>query len=239
VAGAEPATDADLDTARALLVAARRFREPAYREAGLRMGRAVLEAETTEAAGKLVLVAGPWARAEARINPSYFSPRAYRELGAASGDGRWGRLAASSRRLTDRLTAEPPHLAPDWAQVHAWGVVPTGPPGSPGEPAHGYDAVRVPLRLAESCAAADRALAARGEPSGAPVRGLDGTVRADGEHPAALVGAAATAGGRERADLLNRAEQLDEDHPSYYGAALVALGRTMLETRLLGGCGQT
>ena len=44
-----------------------------------------------------VLTAGPWAISPTVIvNPSYFSPATYAALRAASGDGRWGGLAASS-----------------------------------------------------------------------------------------------------------------------------------------------
>jgi endo-1,4-beta-D-glucanase Y len=241
----EPATDADLDAARALLVAARRFGRRSYRAAGLRIGRAVLAGATADRADRLVLAAGPWARDAGVVNPSYFSPRAYRALGSASGDGRWGALAESSRRLADRLTEHDPHLAPDWARVEPWGVQATGAPGTGDGARRGYDAVRVPLRLAESCARADRAIAARAWPTlrtdpGRAVRPLDGSPAPDGEHPAALAGAAAAAAAAgdaaSRDDLLAQAGALDEDHPTYYGAAWHGLARVTLTTRRLGGC---
>lgn len=51
-------------------------------------------------------------------------------------------------------------------------------------------------------------------------------------------GAAHAAGDRGAADeLLDRAAQLDDDHPSYYGAAWTALARVMLDTDWLGNCG--
>jgi endo-1,4-beta-D-glucanase Y len=243
----EPATDADLDAARALLVAARRFRVPGYRFAAHRIARGVLRSATTYAADKLVLVAGPWARPEAVINPSYASPRTFRALHRATGDARWRRLAASSRRLTARLTERPPHVPPDWARVEPWGVLPTAPPARGGAASYGYDAVRVPVRLAESCVAADHRMAARmwaalRAAPGAPVRALDGTRPRSGEHPAALVGAAAAAAAagdrRARDRLLDRAGALDSEHPTYYGAAWHALGRVMLTTSALGGCGR-
>ena len=227
----QPAPDADLDAARALLAAARRFGKPAYRRAGLRIGRSVLTRSTHTSGGRLVLAAGPWARRTGTINPSYASPRAFRALGAATGDGRWGALAESSRRLIDVLTERPPHLPPDWARYDGAGVSATGAPGSRKKPSYGFDAVRVPVRLAESCSPADRALAARAWPS---LRGRPG------EHAAELVGAAgagAAAGDRAaRDDLLDRAAAWDADHPTYYGSAWVALGRVMLTSRLLGGC---
>jgi endoglucanase len=245
VADREPAADADLDAARALLVASRRFGERSYRVEGLRIGRAVLAGTTARRSGRLLLAAGPWARGAGVVNPSYFSPRAYRALGAASRDGRWGALAESSRGLADRLTAKPPHLAPDWARVDGWGVTATGAPGSEGGARHGYDAVRVSLRLAESCASADRRIAARAWPAlradpGRAIRPLDGSLAPDGENPAAFAGAAAAAAAAgdtaTRDDLLDRAGSLDEEHPTYYGAAWHALARVTLTTGRLGGC---
>ena len=235
VADPQPAADADLDAARALLVAAGRFGEPRYRAEGRALGEAIARHSTTQVGGRTVLVAGPWARADAVAAPSYWSPRSFAALGLRD-------LEASSRRLTLRLTES--GLPPDWAQVHDWGVVPTGPPGG-GEPGYSYDAVRTPVRLAESCDPADHRLAARAWPRlrtrpGAPERALDGTPRSTIEHPSALAGAAAAAhaaGDREAAaQLLDRATELDERHPSYYGAAWVALTRTMLDTDELGRC---
>jgi endo-1,4-beta-D-glucanase Y len=235
VTDAEPSTDADLDAARALSLAAARFGEPRYRDASRALMQAIARDETTWAADRTVLVAGRWARGEAVVNPSYWSPRAYQELG-------FPKVAASSRRLTERLLQS--GLPPDWARVEPYGIVPAGPP-SGGEPMYSYDAVRVPVRLAESCDPADRSLAARMWPKlrddpGAARRRLDGTPIGDDEHPAALVGAAAAAqaAGDSRAagDLLRRAASLNDQRPSYYGAAWVALGRAMLQDHSLGRC---
>ena len=231
----EPATDADLDAARALVLAGERFGEPRYASAGRALARAIADHATAWAADRTVMVAGPWARDRAVVNPSYWSPRAFQQLG-------FDDVAASSRRLTERLLES--GLPPDWARVEPYGVIPTGPP-SGGEPAYSYDAVRVPIRLAESCDPADRRLAARTWPRlqdapGSARRALDGAPVAGEEHPAALVGAAAAAraAGDRRAssDLLDRAAELADARPSYYGDAWVALGHEMLETGALGRC---
>src|SRR5207244_12441137 len=85
VADSNPATDADLDAARALLVAAQRFRDSGYRAAGLRIAHSILDEETADVNGKPVLVAGTWARAAPpTVDPSYFDPRAFALLGAMS-----------------------------------------------------------------------------------------------------------------------------------------------------------
>ena len=235
VVGREPAADADLDAARALSLAAERFGEPSYREASRALMRAIVRGETAWAADRTVLVAGSWARDPAVVNPSYWSPRAYQQLG-------FDKVAESSRQLVQRLVAS--GLPPDWARVEPSGIVPSGAP-SGGEPAYSYDAVRVPVRLAESCDPADRSLAAqmwprlRSDP-GAAARRLDGTPATDAEHPAALVGAAAAARaageGATATSLLDRAAELDRDHPTYYGAAWVDLGRAMLVDHSLGRC---
>jgi len=234
VVDGEPAADADLDAARALLVAARRFDAPRYADAGRRLGEAIRAHMTVND----LLYAGPWARDERVVNPSYLSPRAFAELG-------WDGAAARGRAVLGAL-GEP--LPPDWIRVEGDTVTPTGPPGSPDDAAvYGYEAIRAPLRLAESCAADDRALAARAWPALRDldplpaVVGLDGTPRGGGEHPAALAGAAgaaaATGDGAAAAGLLDRATALEAERPSYYGAAWVALGRVMLETDWLGRCG--
>jgi endoglucanase len=123
--------------------------------------------------------------------------------------------------------------------------VPTGPPPG-GDAVYSYDAVRLPIRFAESCQSEDRALAARLWPRlqdrpGAGRRALDGTPLTEAEHPAALAGAAAAAhaaGDHEAAsELLDRAERLDDEHPSYYGSAWVELTRAMLKPGALGTCG--
>ena len=248
----QPAADADLDAAHALVLGARRFGRPAYRAAALRIGRSVLARETVRAGGRLVLVAGPWARDGRIVNPSYFAPAAFGALGRASADRRWAALAASSRTLAGRLLERLPPLPPDWARLEAGGRLrPTGAPGQPASaPRYGFDAVRLPIRLAVSCDPGARRLAARMWPflGGAASDGglsaaytLDGRPALPYSHPAALVGAAgaaAAAGDRAASDrLLDRAAALDERHPTYYGAAWVALGRVLLQTRLLGGCG--
>ena len=60
----------------------------------------------------------------------------------------------------------------------------------------------------------------------------------DGPAPRGHKGGARAAGDRAAADdLLDRAEALEHDRASYYGAAWVALARVMLDTDRLGRCG--
>ncbi|WP_100499008.1 glycosyl hydrolase family 8 [Geodermatophilus chilensis] len=241
------ASDADLDAARALVLAGGQFGRPEYTTAGLDLGRAVLDLETVQTAAGRILIAGQWATtAPYPYNPSYASPGATAVLAEASGDPRWTELAVGSRAVTRSLLDQAP-LPPDWAQVHADGRV-EAMPGAMGRGQsvrYGYDATRTPIRFAESCDPADRALAAavvgpldRGgdtaelDLGGSPVAPGASVVAATGQ--AAAVAAAG--------DTVRAAEELvDADHlaqsvPSYYGAAWAALGRLVLTDDVLGGC---
>jgi endoglucanase len=112
---------------------------------------------------------------------------------------------------------------------------------------YGLDAQRLVVWLAAACDPAARRLAATWWPMlSRPGRGraialsTTGAILDRRTSPVPLVAAAAAAGaaGRseEQARLLEEAERTDASHPAYYGAAWVALGRALLETRLLEGC---
>ena len=107
VVNAEPATDADLDTAWALVLAGQRFHNSQYLAQGLRVASAVLSNETTVVAGALQLVAGPWGRSSPAVaDPSYFSLDAMDALENGVGRStvvRAGRRFHGARRLADRL----------------------------------------------------------------------------------------------------------------------------------------
>jgi endo-1,4-beta-D-glucanase Y len=258
------AADADLDAARALVLAGRRFNAPELTEDGKRLGAVILQSESVTIGTRVapagdvvpvgsgmagtgrVLVAGNWATTPPyAVNAGYFSPRAEAQLSRVSADRRWMDLTRTQRVLGWQL-AGTSSLPPDWASVDAAGTaVPTGPPG--GGPVYfGLDAARLPVRYAESCDPADRALAAAMRPIlAAPgdvsaLRNLDGSAASDWQHPVAVVASAATekaAGDADAAaERLDAATALQQRYPTYYGAAWVALGRIMLSTSLLGGC---
>jgi len=258
------AADADLDAARSLVLAGRRFNAPQLAGDGRRLGVAILESETvavgtgvapssdvnppgTWVAGSgRTLVGGNWARkAPYIVNPGYFSPRAERELFEASADRRWTDITRTQRVLGWQLVGTG-MLPPDWTTVSDAGhAVPTGPVTG-GPVRFGLDAARVPVRFAESCDPEDRALAGAMRPVlTAPgevpaLRNLDGSAASSWQHPVALVAAAATEQGAGNPDgaleRLDAAAQLQQRSPTYYGAAWVALGRIMLTTSLLGEC---
>ena len=123
VTGENSAADADLDAARSLVLAGRRFNAPELTNDGRRLGVAILQTETvavgtgavppsdvnppgTWVAGSgRTLVGGNWARtAPYVVNPGYFSPRAERELFAASADRRWTDITRTQRVLGWQLS---------------------------------------------------------------------------------------------------------------------------------------
>jgi endoglucanase len=252
LANGQPASDADLDAARALVLAARRFAAPADRGAGLRLARAILAHETTTIAGMRVLLAGPWGvgRHPAPVNPSYWAPHTFELLAQATGDARFGALEQSALRLAAALTSSAPHLPSDWAAVARGGAItPTSIPGRRATPPQfSFVAARMPIRFAEACAPASRAVSgAEWSFFGAQAPGrigdayrLDGTLLAPQQAAVTLVAAAAAglAAGQGGAaeTLFEQAESVDARFPTSYGAAWIALGRLELTTGLLGGC---
>ncbi|MGZ4201401.1 MAG: glycosyl hydrolase family 8 [Thermoleophilaceae bacterium] len=248
VVNADAASDADLDTVRALLAASCRFNRPELRKEALSLARSIMRNETVVTRpGTVVLVAGQWARKPPiTINPSYFSPATFSQLFTLTHDVRWGTLAATGRTLTSILMEGRYKLPPDWAQLRGGNPVPTGPPANPSSPSQfTFDAPRTLMRMAEDPNPSGQHIAGRAwrvfegkAPASIPVEhNLAGKPVGGDKHPIGLVAAAAAAGAAgqpaARARLLNAAEALDRQSPTYYGAAWVALGRIMLTTRYL------
>jgi endoglucanase len=224
----QPASDADLDTARALVVAARRFGRPELRIEAKRISGAILREETSGGA----LLAGPWASATGTINPSYASPAAASTLAGLGDRAAWLSVRADGIATVRELTKDGNQLPPDWAV----GASASGPPGDPGAaPTYGYDAVRVPIRLAETCdpaAARLWPLLRRGDPAILPRTADSHGTSGASRNAVALVGAAAAAhaagNDTQRDHLMAAAQALDAEHPTYYGAAWIALGTALL-----------
>jgi endoglucanase len=243
-----PASDADLVTAWALM-RTQGAQATAYHVAGRRIADAVLRLETTSRGGRAILTAGPWATGSpASINPSYWAFPALESLARETGDPRWHTLEAGSLELTRALTSGGATLPPDWARIDGTQATATpAPDGHVPDVRYGLDAQRLVVWLAASCDSAKRRLAAAwwpllSRPGRASATALDpvGTVREATANPMSLVAAAAAAGAAgavgARDRLLDRATRLDAAHPSYYGAAWVALGRALLTTERLGSC---
>jgi endoglucanase len=244
------AADADLLVAGALAIAGQRFDDAGLVDAARRTSAAVLAAETFLAGEARVLAAGPWAVPRRTVNPSYLVVGMMSHLWWTASETRaWAPVAATSRELLDELTAAVPHLPPDWATVSGDGTDVRAAAAPSGEgPRYGYDALRVLVQLAVDCDRSGQSIAARpwsflrGEVGDglAVAYDLEGGPVDTATHPAALVAAAASAAAAGDGDaaglLLDVADDLDARHPTYYGAAWVALGRVWLDTDLLGGC---
>jgi endoglucanase len=154
------ATDADTDAALALLFASRKFDNGRYEEEALRILDDVWEEETVSnvAGYDRTLVAGDWARGDGTtsrpvVNPSYFSPYAYKIFADADPSHDWDALADSSYDILQNIQASPElggeaGVVPNWLAIDPE----TGAPdaadldGLPTEE-FSFDATRVPWRM--------------------------------------------------------------------------------------------
>ena len=245
----QPASDADLDMARALLVAGDRMDDAQYTADGKALASAIADEMTATTALGRILLPGPWAAGvdPYAYNPSYASPAAFDLIGSYTGDPRWAELTAGSRAASTAILAKAA-LPPDWAQIHGDGTIDfmPGARGTGQSVRYSYDAARLPIRYAESCQAADRALAAKtADPLDRSTTldadlDLGGTPISNDKSPLSYIArasarAAAGDDSGARADL-KRAQKQAAAVPTYYGDAWNALGAIELTTDAVGGC---
>ena len=209
-----PASDANLWLAHALLEAARLWDTPQYEE----LGRAVLanvvadEVVDLPGVGKMLLPAREGFAPEAgqwRLNPSYVPPFQFRRLASLDPDGPWSEILATQATMLSEVT---PHgLAPDWVRfVEGQGFLPDEKTGAIGS----YDAIRVYLWAGLS--------ASMGEGAERWLRPVEGMV----SH---LYGNAAPP---ERVDT-QTGEALREHEPPGFSAALLPYLAALSERKLL------
>ncbi|HEX8455013.1 MAG TPA: glycosyl hydrolase family 8 [Longimicrobium sp.] len=136
------ATDGDEDIAFALLVAD--FRWGGYKTDATALINALLtygvEADNT-------INAGPWATND-DVNPSYFDPAYYKAFAIYTGNSRWNDVAARSHVVLNNIETFKAgrRLLPDWSTVSGDTAVHRD---SAQDHRYGYDAVRVPWRMAK------------------------------------------------------------------------------------------
>jgi len=141
------ATDGDEDMAFALLVADGRW--GGY-GAAARALIAALMAHAVEPGTFVFKPGDDWGGSHV-LNPSYFAPAYYRAFAAATGDARWLRVVDAGYRVLDavaRKHSPATGLQPEWADARG------NPSTADGDfPFHyGYNATRVPWRLAKDAA---------------------------------------------------------------------------------------
>jgi len=185
------ASDADLDYAHALLLAHRRWRDFAYLAEAQRLERDILKKETTKvAAWGALLLPGTWGATPDDgwvLNPSYFSPAAFRILHEISGDPQWRRLTKTSYRLWKKSGARlgkvrGKALPPDWCGLDPRGRLRPVPDRST---AYGWEAVRLPMRAGMDALLSDSSQARRLLRRG-PVRFFRARFRKGDSHVAAV-----------------------------------------------------
>lgn len=154
--GATSASDADSDIALALLFAYARWHEEEYLAQAQAIVHDIWEKEVIEVDGVPYLAANDKEKTldkqSVLINPSYLSPYSYRLFAKIDPAHPWERLVDSSYALLLKsieapLTQSPGALPPNWVELHSDGTL-----SSPAQEAltsdYGYDALRIPWRLA-------------------------------------------------------------------------------------------
>jgi endoglucanase len=244
VTGADPASDADVLAAYALLNYDGTDSSTLHRD-GESLAKAVLQHEVvSDAQGRPVLVAGPWAAATSIVNPSYLMPSVFEALASLTSDDTWSGLADSSTALLQSATQDGSLLPPDWSRLDGSTLVPVADAsGASGPAQYGPDAQRVPLWFAASCAEDDRHLAGRwwtllqqDDRSAASALTTSGDPRDSSASPVALLASAASARAAGdtsgAADLSRGASQAAQGRPTYYGDAWLALAPGLSQGKL-------
>ncbi|HEY4252769.1 MAG TPA: glycosyl hydrolase family 8 [Roseomonas sp.] len=149
VADMNNATDGDLYIAWGLILAAERWRMPAWRQQAASIGRDLLRLCIREVRGRSLLLPGVNGFDDAGrtvINPSYYVFPALQRLDAIAPDPRWRRLQADGLALLREARFGRWGLPPDWLELPK----PAGQPRiAAGWPTRfSFDAVRTPLLLA-------------------------------------------------------------------------------------------
>ncbi len=154
VTDTQAASDADIDYAFGLILAYRAWHDNHYLTLARKVLESILDHETTVINGRIYLL--PWPNKDnvaddlIAQNPSYYAPSHFKLFYAVSDDKRWLDLADTTYDLLGRLRKFSDDqnevcLVPDWIAIDQQGSI----RALPGKPViYGWDAVRVPLRIA-------------------------------------------------------------------------------------------
>jgi endoglucanase len=151
------ATDADVDTALALLLGGQRWNDPELIDQGRQMVRAIWQYEVTTVDGVPYITAGDWATdgPVVALNPSYFSPYAYRIFSEVDPEHDWQAVIDSGYQVLFDASQATLHsgrsagLPPDWVGLErATGEIVALELDEQETTHYGYDAARVYWRVA-------------------------------------------------------------------------------------------
>lgn len=155
--GQNSASDADTDIALALVFAYSRWQDPAYLQSAMQIIPNIWKYDVFTVGGKPYLGASDLAAqpvAEEAVNPSYFNPYAYRIFAVLDPGQNWNGLTQTSYALLENSMSSPldknasADLPPDWVDVNTATGALSAPVASGQATTFGYDALRVPFRLA-------------------------------------------------------------------------------------------
>jgi endoglucanase len=154
--GQNSAIDGDIDIAYALILGSKKWNNPQYLvESKLIINdiwdKAVIQSNT----GKLILASNDieksFNKSKVLVNPSYFSTYAFREFANYFPDYEWNRLADDSYFILNKIQDtrfgdfQNTFLPPDWVEINPSNMSIST---SQNRNSYGYDAVRIPWRVA-------------------------------------------------------------------------------------------
>lgn len=156
--GQNTASDADVDIAFALMMAAGRWQQQEYADEAKKLIPAIWEKEVVTIQGKPYLASNDLEKNSSTddvvMNPSYFAPYAYREFAKIDQRHDWNSLVDSSYELIDKSSQEPldkqesAYLTPDWFLMNKQTGALRATNNSDLTTNYSYDAIRTPWRLA-------------------------------------------------------------------------------------------
>jgi endoglucanase len=147
------ASDADIDAATALILAARRWNKPAYLELAKLKLKDLWQLSTVSQGGQRYLLPGPRAAFDKgdrlQFNPSYLAPYAFRLFASVDPERDWQSLVSSSYRILEAssdLSAK--GLPSDWIEMDLQGNFHPISQPSQLSSQYSFDAYRVWWRVA-------------------------------------------------------------------------------------------
>ena len=157
VNGQNSASDADSDIALSLMMAADRWQDASYLNAAKAIISSIYENEVVTVGGVPYLASNNLEKQSTSpivMNPSYLAPYAYREFARVDATHNWGAVVDSSysflaKAMSENLdTSKSDGLPPDWVLMDRTTGALSAPTTTGLTTNYGFDAMRVPWRLA-------------------------------------------------------------------------------------------